>query len=61
MRDPDGNLLEFIRYAEPGRPDVSDETAITALVHAYAFLVDAGDVDGVAALFERRDLAVGRR
>lgn len=30
---------------------VSDEAAITALVHAYVFLVDDGDVDGVAALF----------
>lgn len=52
VRDPDGNLLEFIRYPEHVGPDVSDETAITALVHAYAFLVDAGDVDGVVALFE---------
>ena len=27
--------------------------AITALVHAYAELLDAGDLDGVAKLFER--------
>lgn len=52
VRDPDGNLLEFIRYPEPVGPDMSDESAITALVHSYAFLVDADDVDGVAALFE---------
>ncbi len=58
VRDPDGNLLEFIRYpvhdGHHGRVghDVTDEMAITALVHSYALLVDAGDVDGVAALFE---------
>ncbi len=52
VRDPDGNLLEFIRYPEPVGTGASDETAITALVHSYAFLVDAGDVDGVAGLFE---------
>jgi ketosteroid isomerase-like protein len=31
---------------------VSDESEIAALVHRYAFLLDAGDVDAVAALFE---------
>jgi 3-phenylpropionate/cinnamic acid dioxygenase small subunit len=31
---------------------VDDATAITALIHAYAELLDAGDLDGVAALFE---------
>ncbi len=31
---------------------MSDEAAITALVHSYAFLVDDGDIDAVAALFE---------
>ena len=51
VRDPDGNLLEFIRYPDRG-PEVTDETAITALVHSYASLLDAGDVDAVAALFE---------
>jgi 3-phenylpropionate/cinnamic acid dioxygenase small subunit len=29
----------------------TDEHAITALIHAYAELLDAGDLDGVAALF----------
>jgi 3-phenylpropionate/cinnamic acid dioxygenase small subunit len=31
---------------------VDDVTAITALIHEYAELLDAGDLDGVAALFE---------
>lgn len=31
---------------------VSDEMAISALVHSYAYLLDAGDVDGVATLFD---------
>lgn len=53
VRDPDGNLLEFIRYPDRVGPDMTDEMAITALVHSYAFLVDAGDVDAVAALFEQ--------
>jgi len=55
VRDPDGNLLEFIRYPVHDVTDVidvTDEMAITALVHSYALLVDASDVDGVAALFE---------
>lgn len=30
----------------------SDRDEITELVHAYARLLDAGDLDGVAALFE---------
>jgi ketosteroid isomerase-like protein len=35
---------------------VSDVDEITALIHEYAFLLDAGDLDGVAALFERAEL-----
>jgi ketosteroid isomerase-like protein len=31
---------------------MTDRSDITALVHAYARLIDAGDLDGVAALFE---------
>jgi 3-phenylpropionate/cinnamic acid dioxygenase small subunit len=31
---------------------VGDADAITALIHAYAERIDAGDLDGVAALFE---------
>jgi 3-phenylpropionate/cinnamic acid dioxygenase small subunit len=31
---------------------VDDVTAITALIHDYAERLDAGDLDGVAALFE---------
>jgi len=32
------------------------EHEITALVHEYAFRLDAGDLDGVAALFEHAEL-----
>jgi hypothetical protein len=36
---------------------MSDDTeAVRALVHEYAFRLDAGDIDGVAALFEHADL-----
>ena len=35
---------------------VSDLEEITALIHEYAFLLDAGDLDGVAALFEHAEL-----
>ena len=72
VRDPDGNLVEFIRYpgqdggvddgdtssgmtAPESRPHgstVADKSAITALIHSYAFLVDDGDIDAVTALFE---------
>jgi SnoaL-like domain len=31
---------------------MSDESAITALVHSYALLLDQGEMDAVAALFE---------
>jgi hypothetical protein len=31
---------------------MSDESAITALVHSYALLLDGGEIDAVAALFE---------
>ena len=31
---------------------MSDRAEITALVHEYARRLDAGDLDGVAALFE---------
>jgi len=34
----------------------SDPDAITALIHEYAFRLDAGDLDGVAALFEHAEL-----
>jgi SnoaL-like domain len=33
-----------------------DVEAIRALVHEYAFRLDAGDLDGVAALFEHAEL-----
>jgi hypothetical protein len=36
--------------------DVSDVEAIKALVHEYAFRLDAGDLDGLAALFEHAEL-----
>ena len=35
--------------------------AITALIHEYAFRLDAGDLDGVAALFAHADLRSTRR
>jgi hypothetical protein len=35
-----------------GDPSIADVLAITALVHRYAELLDGGDLDGVAALFE---------
>lgn len=34
----------------------SDNSEITALIHEYAFLLDAGDFDGVAALFAQAEL-----
>lgn len=33
-----------------------DVEAVRALVHEYAFRLDAGDLDGVAALFEHAEL-----
>jgi 3-phenylpropionate/cinnamic acid dioxygenase small subunit len=41
--------------------DVDDVLAITALVHRYAELLDSGDLDGVAALFERATWGAGTR
>jgi uncharacterized protein (TIGR02246 family) len=38
----------------------ADEEAIRALVMAYAERLDAGDLDGVAALFERGSFRSGR-
>ena len=38
----------------------SDESAIAALIHEYAFRLDAGDLDGVAALFERAEVHSAR-
>jgi ketosteroid isomerase-like protein len=35
---------------------MNDTDAITALIHEYAFRLDAGDLDGVAALFEHAEL-----
>ena len=35
---------------------MSDAGEITALVHEYAFLLDRGDLDGVAALFAHAEL-----
>jgi SnoaL-like domain len=36
--------------------DASDVEEITALIHEYAFRLDRGDLDGVAALFARAEL-----
>jgi 3-phenylpropionate/cinnamic acid dioxygenase small subunit len=41
--------------------ETDDVLAITALVHRYAELLDAGDLDGVAALFERSAWVAGTR
>src|SRR4051794_30815222 len=48
------------RYV-PVVTDVDDVLAITALVHRYAELIDSGDLDGVAALFERGTWRAGTR
>jgi hypothetical protein len=37
-------------------PHASDVEAITALIHEYAFRLDRGDLDGVAALFANAEL-----
>src|SRR6185437_10546694 len=34
----------------------ADYEAIRALIHEYCFRIDAGDLDGVAALFDRAEL-----
>ena len=39
---------------------MDDVTAITALIHEYAFRLDAGDLDGVAALFANAELTSTR-
>ena len=36
--------------------DPRDIAEITALIHEYAFRLDAGDLDGVASLFEHAEL-----
>ena len=41
-------------------PAVSDVVAITALIHEYAFRLDGGDLDGVAALFANAELSSTR-
>lgn len=35
---------------------MNDVDAVTALVHEYAYLLDAGELDAVAALFEHAEL-----
>jgi ketosteroid isomerase-like protein len=37
-----------------------DEREIIALIHEYAYRLDAGDLDGVAALFDRAELGSTR-
>ena len=39
---------------------MSDHDEIAALVHEYAFRLDGGDLDGVAALFEHAELGSTR-
>ena len=41
--------------------ETDDVLAITALLHRYAELLDGGDLDGVAALFERASWGAGTR
>jgi ketosteroid isomerase-like protein len=38
----------------------TDTEAIVALIHEYAFRLDAGDLDGVAALFAHAELSSSR-
>ncbi len=38
-----------------------DYEAIRALIHEYCFRIDAGDLDGLAALFERAELGASVR
>src|SRR3954468_20535009 len=38
-----------------------DYEAIRALIHEYAFRIDAGDLDGLAALFEHAELGASVR
>src|SRR6185295_13519276 len=40
--------------------DSDDIEAIRALIHEYAHRIDAGDLDGVAALFEHAELGSTR-
>jgi 3-phenylpropionate/cinnamic acid dioxygenase small subunit len=40
---------------------VNDVDAITALIHEYAFLLDAGDIDGIVALLAHADIRSTRR
>ena len=40
--------------------DPRDVAEITALIHEYAFRLDAGDLDGVASLFEHAELGSTR-
>jgi hypothetical protein len=45
----------------PGMTDLARAVnEITALIHEYAFRLDAGDLDGVAALFEHGELGSTR-
>jgi 3-phenylpropionate/cinnamic acid dioxygenase small subunit len=39
---------------------MSDHEEITALLHEYAYRIDAGDLDGVAALFDHAELGSTR-
>jgi SnoaL-like domain len=41
-------------------PTMNDIDEITALIHEYAFRLDAGDLDGLAALFEHAELGSTR-
>src|SRR5204862_7700723 len=50
-------------HADPLPPVSGDPRAVgelTALVHEYAFRLDAGDLDGVASLFEHAELGSTR-
>ena len=47
-----------LAHADHAPMTQSDEVAITALIHEYAFRLDAGDFDGVAELFAARGAAL---
>jgi hypothetical protein len=48
----DDPLATVVGATKPRRSGMSDEAAITTLVHSYARLLDGGEVDAVVALFE---------
>src|SRR6185312_2778850 len=44
------------RRRRAGVANADDYEAIRALIHEYCFRIDSGDLDGLAALFDRAEL-----